>query len=86
MASEMGAAEIPVLAGIGGIAADYDGLILDLWGVLHDGAKPFPACIDALTQAARTRARRCSSSPTRRAAPCRSSQRLAEIGVAPRAL
>ena len=42
--------EIPVLAGIGGVIDQYDGVILDVWGVLHDGAKPFPFVIDTLTK------------------------------------
>ncbi len=28
---------VPVLAGMSAAAADYDALILDLWGVVHDG-------------------------------------------------
>ncbi len=28
---------------------DYDGYVLDLWGVVHDGRKPYPGVIDALT-------------------------------------
>jgi len=30
------------------LAARYDGVILDLWGVVHDGAAPFPGVIDCL--------------------------------------
>jgi HAD superfamily hydrolase (TIGR01459 family) len=37
-----------VLAGLREVAASYDGFILDLWGVLHDGAKPYPGVVDAL--------------------------------------
>ena len=36
------------ITGLGEIALAYDALILDLWGVLHDGAKPFPGVVDAL--------------------------------------
>ena len=46
----MTSTEIPVLAGIGEIADRYDGYILDLWGVLHDGHAPFPGVIDCLTR------------------------------------
>ena len=28
--------------------ADYDGYVLDLWGVVHDGRKPYPGAIEAL--------------------------------------
>jgi HAD superfamily hydrolase (TIGR01459 family) len=34
--------------GLRALAPAYDGFILDLWGVLHDGFKPFPGVIDAL--------------------------------------
>jgi len=40
-----------ILSGISEIAGDYDGFILDLWGVVHDGEKPYPgvlACLEAL--------------------------------------
>src|SRR5260221_13469705 len=39
---------VRLLSGIAPIAADYDGYILDLWGVLHDGAHPLPGAVDAL--------------------------------------
>ncbi len=31
------------------ISAQYDGYLIDLWGVTHDGQRPFPGVIDALT-------------------------------------
>ena len=37
-----------LLTGLSEIALEYDALILDLWGVLHDGSKPFPGVLDAL--------------------------------------
>ena len=46
----MAADEIPLLSGIAEIAERYDGLLLDLWGVLHDGKAPFPSVIDCLTR------------------------------------
>ena len=30
------------LDGFATLAADYDGFIVDLWGVVHDGVKPYP--------------------------------------------
>ncbi len=30
------------LDGFSTLAADYDGFIVDLWGVVHDGVKPYP--------------------------------------------
>jgi len=38
------------LSGLSEIAGLYDGFILDLWGVVHDGVKPFPATIPALKE------------------------------------
>ena len=28
--------------------ADYDGYVLDLWGVVHDGRTPYPGAVAAL--------------------------------------
>ncbi|WP_255448568.1 TIGR01459 family HAD-type hydrolase [Telmatospirillum sp. J64-1] len=39
---------IPVLNGLSAVARDYDGFILDLWGVIHDGAKPYPGAPETL--------------------------------------
>ena len=37
-----------ILSGISEIAHNYDGYLLDIWGLLHDGIKPFPGVIDCL--------------------------------------
>ena len=40
----------------GPLAALYDGFILDLWGVIHDGVRPYPGapeCLAALRQASK---------------------------------
>ena len=34
--------------GVREIAADYDGFVLDLWGVIHDGMTPYPGVLDCL--------------------------------------
>ena len=34
--------------GLSALAGDYDGYVLDLWGVLHEGARAFPAAGDCL--------------------------------------
>jgi HAD superfamily hydrolase (TIGR01459 family) len=39
---------VPVLEGIAPLAQHYDGFILDLWGVLHDGRHPMPGAVEAL--------------------------------------
>jgi HAD superfamily hydrolase (TIGR01459 family) len=71
-----------ILAGIGEIAAAYDGFILDLWGVLHDGSRPYPGVLDALDRLKKQGKRMVVlSNAPRRAAPV--AQRMAEIGVDP---
>jgi len=39
---------LPVFPGLSAIAAAYDGFILDLWGVIHDGTTPYPGVVDTL--------------------------------------
>jgi len=41
---------VPILDGIAGLAGRYDGFILDLWGVLHDGEQPYPGVRDCLAR------------------------------------
>jgi HAD superfamily hydrolase (TIGR01459 family) len=36
------------VTGLREIAADYDGFVLDLWGVVHDGVQPYPGVLDCL--------------------------------------
>jgi HAD superfamily hydrolase (TIGR01459 family) len=38
------------LTGFAPIAAKYDGFILDLWGVIHDGVTPYPGAADCLAR------------------------------------
>ncbi len=73
---------VPVAAGLSSLAARYDGFILDLWGVLHDGVRPYPGAIDALRclKAAGKRTVILSNGPRRAAAVAR---RTAEIGIGP---
>ena len=37
-----------ILDGIAPLAERYDGFILDLWGVVHDGRRPYPGVAEAL--------------------------------------
>jgi len=71
---------IRLIGGIGELAADYDGIILDLWGVVHDGAAPFPGVLDCMERliAARKRIVLLSNAP-RRADDV--GRRIAQIGV-----
>lgn len=42
---------LPIHAGLSEVADRYDGFILDLWGVVHDGVAPYPGvpeCLAAL--------------------------------------
>jgi HAD superfamily hydrolase (TIGR01459 family) len=72
----------PNPAGLRELAPEYDGFILDLWGVLHDGFKPFPGVIDALERLIAAGKRLCVlSNAPRRAADV--VQRMTEIGIPP---
>jgi HAD superfamily hydrolase (TIGR01459 family) len=76
------AAATPTPAGLRELAPHYDGLILDLWGVLHDGFKPFPGVVDALERLIASGKRICIlSNAPRRAADV--IQRMTEIGIRP---
>jgi HAD superfamily hydrolase (TIGR01459 family) len=37
-----------LIEGMRELALDYDGFILDLWGVVHDGVAPFPGVLDCM--------------------------------------
>lgn len=39
---------IPILPGLSAIADQYDGFILDLWGLIHDGRTAYPGAADTL--------------------------------------
>jgi HAD superfamily hydrolase (TIGR01459 family) len=41
---------VPTLDGFATIAADYDLILCDVWGVLHDGTNAHPGASDALTR------------------------------------
>lgn len=70
-----------VQSGMAAIAARYDGFIVDLWGVLHDGVAPYPGAVDCLERlrAAGKRVVLLSNAP-RRAAPAREALRRLGIG------
>ena len=75
-------AALPIVAGLGEIADRYDGFILDLWGVLHDGTRPYPGVVDALERLVAGGKRLCilSNAPRRVDAVA---ERAAEIGIGP---
>ena len=37
-----------ILDGVASLADRYDGFILDIWGVIHDGKKPYAGVAEAL--------------------------------------
>jgi HAD superfamily hydrolase (TIGR01459 family) len=53
--------------GIGEIAGEYDGVVLDLWGVVHDGVAPYPGVLDCMARlvAAKKRVVLLSNAPRR---------------------
>ena len=71
---------VPVLTGVAELADRYDGFLLDLWGVLHDGRSPMPGAVDALTNLKRAGKRIVvlSNAPRRVAGVIR---RIGEIGI-----
>jgi HAD superfamily hydrolase (TIGR01459 family) len=71
-----------LLARLREIAPEYDGVILDLWGVLHDGSKPFPGVLDALARLKSAGKRLAILSNAPRRAHLVAS-RLTEIGIPP---
>jgi len=38
------------LAGIAALVPDYDGFVIDLWGVIHDGTTPYDGALEALAR------------------------------------
>ena len=42
--------ETRVLKGLGEIGESFDLVLMDLWGCVHDGVKPYPAALDCLTR------------------------------------
>lgn len=77
----VGIPPISVIERLSAIADRYDAFILDLWGVLHDGVRPYPGVIDALHQLKRSDKRLVVlSNAPRRAVPV--ARRMQEIGIA----
>ena len=70
----------PLIDGLAAIADRYDGFILDLWGVMHDGVQAYPGARDCLAELHR-RGKRIvilSNAPRRAAAVV---ARNAELGI-----
>jgi len=74
---------IRIERGLSALAGEYDAFIVDLWGVLHDGVRAFPAAVDCLeTLHAQGKRIVILSNAPRRAAVVR--ERNAELGIAAR--
>ena len=73
---------LPMRPGMSALADDFDGYILDLWGVLHDGVQAYPHALDCLAQmrAAGKRIFILSNAP-RRASEV--AERCTEMGLTP---
>ncbi len=41
---------VPILDGVSSVASRYDAMILDLWGLVHDGVSPYPGVPDCLAR------------------------------------
>ena len=67
------------IAGLAEIAAGYDAFIVDLWGVVHDGVRPYPAALDALARLAPNPVLLLSNAPRRAAS---AQNMLRRMGVA----
>ena len=71
------------LSGLAGVAGDYDAVVLDQWGVLHDGAAPYPGAVEAVDRLAGVTRLAVLSNSGKRAAPNR--ERIRRIGLPDRA-
>ena len=69
-------AHLPFYSGMSDLAPDYDGFVLDLWGVIHDGITLYPGVVDCLQRlhAAGKKFVMLSNAPRRGAAIARSMQ------------
>ncbi len=70
------------MSGFGALAENYDGFIVDLWGVVHNGVRLFPGVLECLTRlrAAGKRVVFLTNAPRR---PHGIAQTLANMGVTP---
>lgn len=80
MTRQMESDRIPILTGVAALVGRYDGFILDLWGVLHDGVRPYPGVVESLRRlkGAGKRIVILSNGPRRASAVA---QRTDEIGI-----
>ncbi len=74
--------QISMIEGLAVLAPHYEGLILDLWGVLHNGQQPYPGAVDCLQRLKQAGKRLVilSNAPRRVDAVI---ARITEIGILP---
>ena len=72
---------IPLIAGLSAVAARYDGFVLDLWGVIHDGVEAYPGVAGTLAELRRAGKRTImlSNAPRRSGALI---DQLSRLGIA----
>jgi HAD superfamily hydrolase (TIGR01459 family) len=70
------------MSGFERLCANYDGFIVDLWGVVHDGVRPYPGVLDCLARlkAAGKRVVFLSNAPRRAE---KIAEALGEMGITP---
>ena len=54
-------AGVTAFEGMAALAREFDGFIVDQWGILHDGTRPYPGaleCLRSLREAGKRRAGR----------------------------
>ena len=64
------------IGGLAEVAQDYDGFVVDLWGVVHNGVTPYPAALDCLKHLRGKRVLLLSNAPRRAASAQRMLQRM----------
>jgi HAD superfamily hydrolase (TIGR01459 family) len=71
-----------VVPGVASLAERYDGFILDLWGVVHDGLRPYPGVVGCLERLRDAGKKVCllSNAPRRRETVV---EKLREMAVPP---
>jgi HAD superfamily hydrolase (TIGR01459 family) len=81
-ATDRDAPPLRLYGGIGEVAEDFDGYILDLWGVLHDGLRAYPPTLECLERlrALGKRIAILSNGPRRATAVA---ERCRELGILP---
>jgi HAD superfamily hydrolase (TIGR01459 family) len=69
---------VPVIGGLRELAAQYDALILDLWGVVHGGVEPYPGVLETLAalRGAGKRVGLLSNAPRRAATVAKQLERI----------